>query len=246
MRLRTHGAARRDPAATSPYPKRAFRSPHSPSAGRFAKPVQLLTSLMDDRPRFEPDNVAQWRTWLAKNHKSAEAIWLIYRKKSSARPNLSYSEAVDEALCFGWIDSKIKSLGAERSEQYYTPRKARSVWSKVNKRKIEALTAAGRMQPAGLEVIERAKANGSWTTLDSVHDGTLPADVDAALAAAPAKRAQFEALSASAQRMLLENIVTAKRPETRVRRLEKFIGLLEEQRKTKKPRTAPRKESTAE
>lgn len=245
MRQRTNHAARRVPAVTFPHRARNAHSSYSPTVGRFAEPVPL-TTIMEGRARFEPDNVAQWRAWLAENHKSAEAVWLVYRKKSSSRPNLSYSEAVDEALCFGWIDSKIRSLDTERSEQYYTPRKARSVWSKVNKGKIEALIAAGRMQPAGLEVIERAKANGSWTTLDSVHDGTLPADVDAALAAAPAKRAQFDALSVSAKRMLLENIVTAKRPETRVRRLEKFIDILDEKRKTKKPRTAPRKEPTTE
>lgn len=178
---------------------------------------------MNDRKRFEPNNATEWHTWLTKNHQTEEAIWLIYRKKSHPQPNLTYTEALDEALCFGWIDSLTRRIDDERAEQYFARRKAKSVWSQINKKKVEALVASGRMHPSGLSVIESAKANGSWAILDEASSAVLPPDVESVLSANPAKRSLFDALSPSARRIALERIVTAKKPETRKKRIAAML-----------------------
>jgi uncharacterized protein YdeI (YjbR/CyaY-like superfamily) len=175
----------------------------------------------DDVERIYATDRAEFRAWLTGNHATAEAVWLVFYKKDSEKPSVSWSDAVDEALCFGWIDSKVKSLDDERYEQYFTRRKPQSVWSMINKDKVEQLMADGRMATAGMRAVEVAKANGSWSLLDGPHALLVPDDLAATLAADPAAARGYEALSDSAKRGILEWIALAKRPETRARRIAK-------------------------
>ena len=127
---------------------------------------------------FYPENQQQWRKWLQKHHVQKQSIWLIYYKKASGIPTISWSEAVDVALCFGWIDSTRKTLDEKRSIQFFTKRKAQSTWSKINKAKVQKLMDEGSMAPAGLKSVELAKQNGSWSILDEVEELTKPKDLE--------------------------------------------------------------------
>lgn len=171
-----------------------------------------------------------WREWLAQNHRTASGIWLIYYKVASSQPSVRYSEAVKEALCFGWIDSKVKSLDGDRYKQIFTPRKPKSVWSKLNKQYIEELIKQGLMTKAGLEKIARAKEDGSWFTLDAVEALTVPADLSQALETNPAARKNFEALTSSIRKNILFWIQSARRTETRVKRIEQTLEAMAQNR----------------
>jgi uncharacterized protein YdeI (YjbR/CyaY-like superfamily) len=173
---------------------------------------------MDDAPMVHPESRAEWRAWLEANHAIATGVWLVGWRKGHGR-RIEYEHAVEEALCFGWIDGQGGTLDERRSRQYYAPRKPRSGWASTNKARVERLIAAGLMQPAGLAAIERAKANGSWTLLDDVERGVVPDDLAAALAAQPPGGSNFEAFPKSARQMLLAWIAQARRPETRARRV---------------------------
>jgi uncharacterized protein YdeI (YjbR/CyaY-like superfamily) len=178
-----------------------------------------------------PDAVA-WREWLAANYDTAHAVWLLMYKKGSGKPSVAWEDAVDEALCFGWIDSKVQQVDAVSYRQYWTRRKPNSVWSRINKDKIERLTAEGRMTPAGLASAAVAKENGSWTIMDGPEAGIVPDDLAAALAAAgPVAEATFDAFSASVKRAALYWVVSAKRPQTRARRVTDIAGRAAEGRK---------------
>ncbi|WP_400193492.1 YdeI family protein [Hymenobacter sp. B81] len=170
----------------------------------------------------------QWRQWLEQHHASARGVWLVYHKKSSGRPSISWSEAVQEALCFGWIDSKANTLDAHRYKQVFTPRKPRSVWSKINKQHVENLRAAGLMRPAGERVIELAQQNGSWTAIDAAENLEVPADLTAALAVDAAAAGCLAALSPSRKKQLLQWLLAAKRPETRAKRLAGIVQQMQE------------------
>ena len=181
-------------------------------------------SAFDDAPIVEADDAATWRSWLESNHATASSAWLVTWRPGRGHPVLDYSLAVEEALCFGWVDSRGGSLDADRTKLYFAPRKPRSGWSASNKARIERLVAADRMHPAGLAAIERAKTNGSWTVLDAVERGEIPADLASAFDAAAATgtgpaAANFAAFPWSARRALLEWIGLAKRPETRAARI---------------------------
>ncbi len=154
-------------------------------------------------------------------------------KKQSGVPTVSWSEAVDEALCFGWIDSTKRSLDSERSIQYFTKRKAVSTWSKINKAKIEELVKNGRMTEAGLRIIEIAKQNGSWTILDEVEELIVPDDLEQALAAKTGATEFFLSLSKSMKKQLLYWIVSAKREETRNNRIVEIVENAEQGKKPK-------------
>ncbi len=151
-------------------------------------------------------------------------MWLILYKKGSGTPGVTYEEAVEEALCFGWIDSVTNRLDGERFMQLFTPRKRKSPWAKSNKERVERLLAAGLMAPAGLAAIEAAKRDGTWTALDGIEDLQVPDDLAAALAANPAAEARFAAYSASTRKQLLWWVVSAKRPETRQRRIARIVA----------------------
>ncbi len=168
--------------------------------------------------QITPSSTAEWRKWLQENHEKAPSVWLVYYKKEAGKATLSWSEAVDEALCFGWIDSTRKSLDAERFMQFFTRRKVKSSWSKINKEKVEQLIAAGKMTKAGLESIEKAKENGSWTLLDAVEELTIPGELETAFTAYPGSRDFFLSLSKSVRKMMLHWVTFAKREETRQKR----------------------------
>ncbi len=165
-----------------------------------------------------------WRTWLEENHETSLGIWLIYYKVSSGKPSVKYSEAVKEALCFGWIDSKVKSLDEERYQQIFTPRKPQSVWSKLNKQYIEELLAQGLITAAGLEKINRAKQNGSWTTLDAIEALIIPPDLQQALGTNAIANQNFQAFNNSTKKTILFWIDSAKRPETRLKRITQTLS----------------------
>ena len=135
-----------------------------------------------DTKVFTPANPREWREWLEENHSGENAVWLIYHKKSSQLTTITWSEAVDEALCFGWIDSIAKPLDADRYMQFFSKRKPGGGWSKINKEKIRKLTEEGRMCQAGLDAIAVAQQNGSWTLLDEIEELIVPDDLANALA----------------------------------------------------------------
>lgn len=182
-------------------------------------------ALFKDNPLddFAPNSRQAWRDWLAENHDKATGIWLVYHKKNSGTPSVSYDEAVEEALCYGWIDSVPNKMDEARYKQLFSPRRPKSPWSRVNKIRIEQLLANGLMMPPGQQKIDAAKADGSWTLLDAVEDLVIPDDLRAALDAVPAASAFFSAFAPSYQKGILWWVVSAKRPETRQARIEKTV-----------------------
>jgi uncharacterized protein YdeI (YjbR/CyaY-like superfamily) len=188
----------------------------APETGKDGKPILTLAS---------PE---EWEAWLDKEHAGSDGVWLKFAKKGSGVQTVVYPEALDVALCFGWIDSQVMTLDERFYLQKFTPRRARSKWSKINVEKIEALSKAGRMRPAGLEQVELAKADGRWdAAYASPANMTEPADLKKALKG-NAKAAEFYAtLNKSNRFAIIFQLEDAKKPETRVRRLEKFMGMLE-------------------
>lgn len=165
-----------------------------------------------------------WRDWLASHYQQADSIWLITYKKHTDH-YLSYDAIVEEALCYGWIDSLPRKLDSDRTMLLISPRKPKSVWSKLNKTRVATLIEQGRMQPAGLAKIERAKADGSWTFLDDVEALVIPDDLSRALAANVEAQQYFEAFSPSTKKGILQWIKMAKRESTRQQRVEKTVTL---------------------
>jgi len=168
---------------------------------------------------------AQWRAWLTEHHTQPESIWLLVDKKGSTHGTLYYDDVVEEALCFGWIDSRARSLDADRFQQLMAPRRAGSVWSRSNKERVARLEAAGLMTDAGRAVIDAAKADGSWYTYDDADAMLIPDDLAAAFAGVAGAREFFEASRPSAQKLALGWIAGAKRPETRSRRIAEVVRL---------------------
>jgi uncharacterized protein YdeI (YjbR/CyaY-like superfamily) len=172
-----------------------------------------------------PDNAvmvetrAQWRAWLQRHHGRAGGVWLVTWKKAAARPAPGYDAVVEEALCFGWVDSRPRALDALRTMLWFAPRQAGSAWARPNKLRVEKLLQAGLMAPAGLAKVEAAQADGSWSRLDAVEDGIVPDDLAAALAAWPEARGHWDAFPRSARRGILEWIVQAKTTPTREKRV---------------------------
>lgn len=168
---------------------------------------------------FCPTNKKEWRAWLEINHIEKDFIWLIIHKQNASKPTITWSEAVDEALCFGWIDSTKKSLDTERYIQYFGKRRAKSTWSKVNKIKVARLIKEGLISEAGLKSIEIAKENGSWTILDDVEDLIIPEDLEQEFDKRSGSLDYFISLNKSIKKGLLYWIISAKRPETRRKRI---------------------------
>jgi len=173
---------------------------------------------LKDLEQVEVRTRAELRAWLEDNHLRAEGIWLISHKKSSPH-YLEYGAIVEEALCFGWIDSTARPLDAQRSMQLLTPRRKGSAWSRPNKIRIERLIEEGRMRPPGLAKIEQAKLDGAWTFLDDIEALVVPPDLQEALEAHPPALANWEAFPRTVKRFRLHWIKTAKRPETRAKRV---------------------------
>jgi len=169
----------------------------------------------------------EWEAWLRANHSSAAGVWIRFARKGSGAASVTYMEALHAALCFGWIDGQARSLDEASYVQRFTPRRPRSIWSKRNRGFAEALIAAGRMQPAGLREVERAKADGRWdAAYDAPSTATVPDDLRAALDASPRAAAFFETLNAQNRYGILHRVQTAKRAETRARRIETFVAML--------------------
>jgi uncharacterized protein YdeI (YjbR/CyaY-like superfamily) len=173
-----------------------------------------------------PNNRAEWRVWLDANPERDEGVWVVYRKKSSGLDGPIYDDLVEEALCFGWIDSQVRRVDDDRVLQWFSPRRAGGVWSALNKERIERLVAEELMTERGQDAIDAAKADGSWTQIDDVEGLVMPADLHDALAAAPEAQAAYEALADSGKKQYLWWIHSAKRPATRIRRIEETIRRL--------------------
>ena len=174
---------------------------------------------------FHPTSPAAWRNWLKKNHRSKQAVWLVFYRKGSSNSSISWAEAVDAALSFGWIDGKKISVGDGVSHQYFCRRKEKSTWSRINKEKIKKLIKAGLMTEAGHQAIAVAKKNGSWTILDAVEKLHIPEDLEAAFILHPGSKDFFTGLSKSVKKMMLQWIVLAVRAETRQKRIDEIARL---------------------
>ena len=184
-------------------------------------------SALSDAPLVEADDAASWRAWLEANHATSRGAWLVTRRPRSNRPGLDYEAAVEDALCFGWVDGTAGKVDDERSKLYFAPRKPRSGWAATNKARIERLTAQGRMASAGLAAVERAKENGSWELLDSVERLEVPADLAATLEARPPAATNFAAWPPSVRKQALTSLVQARRPETRTYRVRRIADAAE-------------------
>ncbi len=161
-----------------------------------------------------------WRSWLEENHKGQKGVWLIIFRKEGDTPSVQYPEAVEEALCFAWIDSKPNKRDEKSYYQYFSPRKPKSNWSRVNKEKVARLIQEGRMQAAGMAMVDLAQKTGTWDALEDVENLVIPEDLGETLDRYPQARANFEAFPRSVKRSILEWILLAKRAETRKKRIE--------------------------
>lgn len=180
-----------------------------------------------------PKSRTDWRKWLEENHQSKQSVWLVYFRVSTKITSLRWSEAVDEALCFGWIDSTKKTIDEERYMQYFSKRKPNSIWSKINKDKVDYLILNNLMQEAGYKAIEIAKRNGSWSILDEVEALVIPEDLKKEFDKREGSLEYYESLSKSAKKILLGWVALAKRAQTRQKRI---IEVAENASKKLKPK----------
>jgi uncharacterized protein YdeI (YjbR/CyaY-like superfamily) len=173
-----------------------------------------------------------WAGWLEKNHRKSTGLWLRLAKKDSGLRSVSYKEALDVALCYGWIDGQKRPENEQTWLQRFVPRSSRSIWSKINREKVLALIASGEMKAAGLEAIENAKKNGRWdAAYDSPSGATVPADLQKALNANPRAAVFFKTLDRANRYAVLWRIQTVKKAETRARKIQQFIAMLERKEK---------------
>jgi uncharacterized protein YdeI (YjbR/CyaY-like superfamily) len=171
----------------------------------------------------------KWAAWLEKNHASAPGIWLKFAKKASGIKTVTFAEAVEVALCYGWIDGQSQSLDETWYLQRFTPRRPKSVWSKINRARALELIEKGEMKPAGLAEVERAQADGRWdAAYDSPSTATVPDDFKKALKKSPKAEKLFEGLDSQNRYAILHRIQTARKPETRARRIEQLVSMLAE------------------
>jgi uncharacterized protein YdeI (YjbR/CyaY-like superfamily) len=182
---------------------------------------------------FYPQTVEEWREWMDQNHHLKTSVWLVQFNKASGKASITWSQAVDVALCYGWIDSKKIAVEKGSTHQFFTKRKAKSNWSKINKDKIERLIAEGLMTEAGLRVVKIAQQNGSWNALDEVEALLIPKDLETALEEKAGAKDFFLGLSKSAKKGMLYWVISAKREETRAQRIEEIASLAAIGRKPK-------------
>ena len=184
-----------------------------------------------DEPRIAPESRAAWAAWLDEQHEQATGVWLQIAKKGSGLPSVTQVEAVETALAYGWIDGRAAPLDERYWLQRFTPRAARSKWSKINRTRAQRLIERGEMKPAGLREVERAKADGRWdAAYDSPRTATVPDDLQRALDANERAARFFAALDGRNRYAILYGIQDAKRPETRARRIEQYVAMLAEHR----------------
>lgn len=182
---------------------------------------------------FHPSDRHAWRAWLQQHYATRDSVWVIFTKKKGGIRALTWSDAVDEALCFGWIDSRARPLDEDRYLQFFSRRKPKSVWSRINKEKVERLIAQGLMTEAGLRSIEIARQNGSWSALDEVEDMNMPADLEKMFRKHKGSKKNFDSFSRSIRKAILQWVAMAKRPETRARRIEEVAMLAAKGQKPK-------------
>jgi uncharacterized protein YdeI (YjbR/CyaY-like superfamily) len=194
------------------------RSPAPPTASEHPATWKF------DLPVYHPDDLAAWRAWLAAHHDTARGVWVASWRKASGRARVAYEDLVEEAICFGWIDSTVNILDDDRGLQLMTPRKPRSGWTRLNRQRVAALEAQGRMTEAGRRAVEVARGNGRWTVYDPVEDLVEPDDLAAALAASPRARAEWDGFPPSARKQMLWWVISAARPATRTSRIARVVA----------------------
>jgi uncharacterized protein YdeI (YjbR/CyaY-like superfamily) len=180
---------------------------------------------MKNVPEILFETRAEWRKWLSENYDREKGVWMVFYKKSSGKPHLSYAEGVEEALCFGWIDSKPNTINDEMSKQYYAPRNPKSNWSKLNKSRIAQLIELGLMTEAGMKMVELAKQTGTWDALNEVDNLVIQPDLQAALESLPDAEKNFNAFPSSTKKGILEWIMNAKTNDTRMKRINETAML---------------------
>jgi uncharacterized protein YdeI (YjbR/CyaY-like superfamily) len=194
--------------------------------------VRSDQNIPNDYPVVLFESQAAWAAWLHEHHAVSAGVWLRLAKKASGIQSVSYSEALDVALCYGWIDGQKKRYDESSWLQKFTPRGVNSIWSKVNREKVEALMTSGHMQPAGMKAVERAKQNGRWdAAYDSPSRAAVPSDFQAALDQHPKAQAFFATLNSTNRYAILFRLQTAKKAETRMKRIQQFIAMLENHEK---------------
>jgi len=178
---------------------------------------------MSELPRVRPTSRKAWRAWLEKHHRSSTGVRLVYAKKHSGLPSLTYNDAVEEALCFGWIDNKINPIDDDFYMQIFTPRRLKSAWSALNRTRVARLLAAGLMAPAGLAAVKAAKRSGTWDAMKQVEEAGIPADLEKAIKANPDASRNWGSYTASRRKAALYRLAGARRPETRAKYLQEMI-----------------------
>jgi uncharacterized protein YdeI (YjbR/CyaY-like superfamily) len=184
-----------------------------------------------DFPIFHPVDLQAWRRWLEAHHDDSRGVWVASWRKGSGREAVPYAALVEEAICFGWIDSTVNTLDDERALQLMTPRKAKSGWTRLNRQRVADQEAKGLMTDAGRRAVDVAKANGWWTLYDAVEDLLEPDDLAAALDAEPAARTSWDGFPPSARKQMLWSVISAGRPETRANRIAKIVSEAEQGRR---------------
>lgn len=177
-------------------------------------------------PLVQPKSRKAWRAWLAKNHASSSGIWLVYAKKHTGIPSLTYADAVEEALCFGWIDSLVHPIDDSLYKQVFTPRKSSSAWSPLNKKRVEKLIAASLMTDAGMKMIELARTNGKWDAHAATEALTMPAELKKALNGSADAKKNWPTYTVSQQKAFLRMLHDAKTPETRAKRVARILDIV--------------------
>ncbi len=184
-----------------------------------------------DYPIFHPRDLTAWRAWLDHHHRTARGVWVATWRKASGRSAVPYAQLVEEAICFGWIDSTVNILDDERGLQLMTPRQPKSTWTRLNRQRVAALEADGRMTESGRAAVEIAQANGYWTIYDPVEDLIEPPELAAALDASRSARAAWDAFPPSARKQMLWWVISAAKPETRAARVAKIVAEAEQGRR---------------
>lgn len=198
-----------------------------------------MVAVDDDLDQRPFASAGDWEDWLGAHHASSPGLWIRIAKKNAGVDSVRYPKAVESALCFGWIDGRREALDDRFFLQRFTPRRARSRWSRVNRETAERLIAEGRVRPAGLAQVERARADGRWeTAYESQSRATVPADLQRELDSRPAAAEFFAGLDSQNRYAILYRLAEAKKPETRARRLEKFVAMLEAGERLHPPRPA--------
>lgn len=186
-----------------------------------------------DYPIYHAENRSHWRSWLERNHATESGVWLCSWRSATGKPRCPYAEAVEEAICFGWIDSTAVVLDDERGLQLFTPRKAKSTWTRLNRQRATDMDAAGAMTDAGRDAIKQARVNGFWTILDAVEDLIEPDRLAAALDAKPEGRAAWDAFPPSARKQMLWWVISAVQEETKDRRITEIVDKAAEGRRAR-------------